>query len=143
MNATLGTVLVIVSIVAGVVGVYTAARSSVQESRRQREAFTKDQVDKAVKPLNKELADSTAAHEREVTELRGSYEDRIAELRGNHREQLISVRDQCASQLAEANRVIDRRDAAIRDQANRIDQLEDELRRGRGHGETDASRQPH
>lgn len=46
------------------------------------------------------------------------------------------------TQLADKERVIERRDAEITRLNTRVDQLEDELRRGRGYGDNDAQRQP-
>lgn len=46
------------------------------------------------------------------------------------------------ARIADQERVIERRDATIAIREARIDVLEDELRRGRGHGDSDAQRQP-
>jgi hypothetical protein len=43
--------------------------------------------------------------------------------------------------LDAANRLINRRDITLAARDARIDQLEDELRRGRGHGDDNAARQ--
>ena len=62
--------------------------------------------------------------------------------REQFREQVTAVRDACTQQLATANRTIDSLNSTISKRDARIDQLEDELRRGRGHGDNDAARQP-
>lgn len=69
---------------------------------------------------------------REQQRLREARDDKIAD----------DTARPLLAQIAEKDRVIERRDAEVTRLNTRVDQLEDELRRGRGYGDNDAQRQP-
>jgi uncharacterized protein HemX len=121
VNATLNYGSIIVGIIAALAAVAYGYRQTRIAAETRDEANEERRIKAATDPLNAQ----------------------IAQQRETFREQLQAVRDTAAGQLATANRVIERRDDRIRDLENRVDQLEDELRRGRGHGDNDAARQPH
>lgn len=112
-NQTLTNVGIIIGALVGLIGVYLAwKQSTIVTAQRQADEIKKE-VEAATAPLRAE----------------------ITRMRDQFREQITSVRDAARAEIANANRVIDRRDDQIAALSARIETLEDELRRGRGHGD--------
>jgi chromosome segregation ATPase len=132
---TLGVIFGVVGVIATV---YYLRQSSTREAARVAAQDKKDAIASAERPLKAEIA----AHLATNAQLRQDHASALSAQREQFREQLQAVRDTAAAQVVTANRVIERRDDRIRDLEQRVDQLEDELRRGRGHGDNDAQRQP-
>jgi chromosome segregation ATPase len=131
-------VSVIVTIVGGIATIYYLRLSATREAVRIREQERAKAIESAERPLKAEIA----AHLASIERLRQEHAAALSAQREQHREQVTAVRDSCTQQLATANRTIDSLVATVSTRDARIDVLEDELRRGWGHGDNDAARQP-